>query len=170
MTLSSLVNIAGRFQRAIRIDTDMHSEDALEGFICPASSAEVLRSTVRHISTDQCAFTWTGPYGSGKSSLAIALISVLRGARKNRTAAAKILGEEIADELWKTLPPKPSGWHILPVVGQRADPIDVIGKAIEQEKMGSPDGEHWTQNDITETLINISESSNRHGGLLVVID
>ena len=30
MTLSGLVNIAGRFQRAIRIDTDMHSEDALE--------------------------------------------------------------------------------------------------------------------------------------------
>ena len=69
----------------------------------------------------------------------------------------------------KTLP-QTIGMAYPSVVGKRADPADVIGKAIEQEKMGSPDGEHWTQNDITETLINISESSNRHGGLLVVID
>ena len=33
-----------------------------------------------HISqTEQSAFTWTGPYGSGKSSLVVALSSLLSG-------------------------------------------------------------------------------------------
>ena len=52
---------------------------ALEGFVCPQSSAVVLETMAQHLSgSGQGAFTWTGPYGSGKSSLVVAL-SALAG-------------------------------------------------------------------------------------------
>ena len=55
------IRIARRFQRAIRIDTDLGDPAALEGFICPRSAAEVLETMARHVSEDgQGAFTWDG--------------------------------------------------------------------------------------------------------------
>ena len=71
MTLSDRVRIARRFLRSIRIDSDIGDATGIEGFICPQSSADVLLTMARHVSeTGQGAYTWTGPYGSGKSSLA----------------------------------------------------------------------------------------------------
>ena len=70
MALNERVRIARRFLRSVRIDADLGAADALEGFICPQSSADVLITMARHVSeTGQGAFSWTGPYGSGKSSL-----------------------------------------------------------------------------------------------------
>jgi len=66
MELHEHVRIARRFLRSIRIDSDLRDASALEGFVCPQSSAEVLGTLVRHVTeTGQGAFTWTGPYGSG---------------------------------------------------------------------------------------------------------
>ena len=49
MALADFVRIARRFQRSIRIDTDIGDPAALEGFICPRSYAEILETMVRHI-------------------------------------------------------------------------------------------------------------------------
>ena len=58
------VKIARRFQRSIRIDTDLNTSTSLEGFVCPQSSKDVLISMANQVSeTRQCSFTWTGPYG-----------------------------------------------------------------------------------------------------------
>lgn len=78
MLMSKTVSIARRFQRSINIVSDQNDLDALEGFVCPKSSSDALLNLCRNISgTGQAAFTWTGPYGSGKSSLALILSSVL---------------------------------------------------------------------------------------------
>ena len=70
MPLADHVHIERRFLRSIRIDTDVRDIKALEGFVCPASSAEVLLAMARHVSeTGQGAFTWTGPYGSSSTHL-----------------------------------------------------------------------------------------------------
>ena len=75
MALADQVHVARRYQLAIRLDSDLGNPAALEGFICPRSSGEVLRTMARHVAeSGQGAFTWTGPYGSGKSSLAVALV------------------------------------------------------------------------------------------------
>ena len=131
MALRDHVSIARRFQRAIRIDSDLRDPQALEGFICPPSSAEVLIAMGRHVAeTGQSAFTWTGPYGSGKSSLVIALSALLSGEQKKRLRAAQIVGRRTANRLWKLLPPKSKGWRVLPVIGQREAPAVVIGNAL----------------------------------------
>ena len=77
-TLADKVRVNRRFQRSIRVDTDIDEPSALEGFVCPSSTAQALLSMARQVvETCQGAFTWTGPYGSGKSSLAVALAALL---------------------------------------------------------------------------------------------
>ena len=93
-TLADRVNVARRFRRSIRIDTDISDPTALEGFLCPPSSAAVLRTMAKHIAeSGQAAFTWTGPYGTGKSSLVIALSAALNGGSK-KEGTSHLLGVE----------------------------------------------------------------------------
>ena len=132
MALADRVHIAGRFQRAVRIDLDFRAPEALDGFICPPSSAEVLKTMARHVSEGgQGAFTWTGPYGSGKSSLAVALGTLLNGSAALRQSAEMALGKETASVVWDALPPRRKGWQVLPVVGRRERPSQVVGQAME---------------------------------------
>lgn len=76
--LSDIVRIARHYQRSIRIDIDYGRQDALDGYICHGTASGVLDGMCRQIAdTNQRAFTWTGPFGGGKSSLAVALASAL---------------------------------------------------------------------------------------------
>ena len=123
MPLADRVTVSRRFQRAIRIDTDLGDPGALEGFVCPRSSAALLENMARHLSeSGQGAFTWTGPYGSGKSSLAIALSALLNGDEAKRKHAASLIGGDTAEAIWEAFPPHARGWHILPIVGRRDRP------------------------------------------------
>src|SRR5687768_14131081 len=102
--LKDRIRIARRFLRSIRIDADLGDSKALEGFICPQTSAEVLLAMAKHISeTGQGAFIWTGPYGSGKSSLAVALSALLSGNAGLQKQAAKVLGQKVADAVSQAL-------------------------------------------------------------------
>ena len=173
MALADRVHIARRFQRAIRVDTDLADPAALEGFICPPSSADILKTMARHIAeSGQGAFTWTGPYGSGKSSLAVAFSALLNGDDDLRYYAASVLGESTADPVWDALPPRNKGWRVLPVVGRRDRPAQVVGEAIEA--VGLLTGKApktWSEPLALESLQNLAAQYPRAGGgLLVFID
>ena len=72
--LSSVVEISRQFLRSIQIDDDFGREDALSGYVCQGTARSLLESMSEQIlETKQRAFTWTGPYGGGKSSLALEL-------------------------------------------------------------------------------------------------
>ena len=173
MALVDRIRIARRFQRAIRIDSDLGDPAALDGFICPRSSAEVLETMARHvIETGQGAFTWTGPYGSGKSSLVVALSAALNNKGKRARNAESILSRKTASIIWEAMPPRTKGWRILPVVGRRDHPAQVIGEAITANDYlpGHPQ-EPWTDKRVLDTLDEIAALNPRsHGGLVVFID
>ena len=147
MALADRTHVARRYQRAIRIDADLGDPAALEGFICPRSFAEVLETMARHVAeSGQGAFTWTGPYGSGKSSLAVVFSAALNGDKALRRHAASILGRDTTTLLAKALPPRTRGWHILPVVGRRDCPALVMGEAIKAAGLLTGRGPQvWTE-------------------------
>mgnify|MGYP001791006164 FL=1 len=131
MPLNDVVPVNGRFLRSVRIDQDDRNE-ALEGFVFSSSVREILNNFSRQQSeSGQGAFTWTGPYGSGKSSLALALSALLSGSKKERVAAASKTDPEFARELWKLLPPKRDGWKCVSVVGRGMEPFQLIGDCIK---------------------------------------
>ena len=173
MALADRIRIARRFQRATRIDRDLGDPTALDGFICPRSSAEALETMAQHVAENgQGAFTWTGPYGSGKSSLVVALSSVLNGDRELSRSAESVLGRETAALLWKALPPRTRGWRILPVVGRRDRPAQVIGEAIMANRfLTGREPRSWSDQRVLDALEEIAERNPRaSGGLLVFID
>lgn len=173
MVLAERIQVARRFQRAVRIDIDSNNKGALEGFICPKSSKEVLAATAHHVAeTNQGAFTWTGPYGSGKSSLVVALSALLGKDRALRGQASAAIGKKTAKTILKALPPRANGWHILPVVGRRDDPAKVIGEAIEAAgHLRSNKVKNWDDKLIVSILTEIASRDERtEGGLVLFID
>ena len=171
MALAERVHVARRYQRAIRIDTDFGDPAALEGFICPQSSAEVLETMARHaLETGQGAFTWTGPYGGGKSSLAVVLGAMLNGRGDFRNQAQSILGERVSSLLLKAFPPRSRGWRVLPVAGRRDRPAQVIGEAITDAgllKAGS-EPSAWSEKGVLNVLNEIATRQPRAGGGLAI--
>ena len=81
------------------------------------------------LDSGQAAFTWTGPYGTGKSSLVVALGAALNGSYELRDGASHILGTGTTEALWDALTPRAKGWRILAVVGRRDHPAQVVGEA-----------------------------------------
>ena len=170
--LANKVHIARRFQRAIRIDTDVNRPATLEGFICPQSSADILLSMARHISeVSHGAFIWTGPYGSGKSSLVIALSALLSGKRALKDIAVKAIGKKTANAVLGALPPKRLGWSVIPTVGRRENPIHVIGEALVAGKYARQPRGSWTESKLIAKL-NALASRNpcSTGGIILFID
>jgi hypothetical protein len=173
MALGERVRIARRFLRSIRIDTDLGDAAALEGFVCPQSSADVLATMARHVSeTGQGAFTWTGPYGSGKSSLVVALSALLNGHARLQNKAAKVFGAKLVKAIHGTLPTGTKGWRIVPVVARRDDPVAVIGEAVKRAGLVSrqPRG-GWSESNLIAGLTEAAaERPRTHGGLVLFID
>ena len=172
MPLSDHVRVRRRFQRSIRIDTDLIDPDALDGFICPRSSAVVLETMAQHIiENGQAAFTWTGPFGTGKSSLAIALSALLSGKQGVRETASDIIGVEAANAVWEALPVRKKGWRVLPVVSSREAPAQLIGRAIERARLIRQRPSVWTEESVLDTLVSIAKRApETNGGLIVFID
>ena len=171
--LNEHVHIARRFLRSIRIDTDLSESSALEGFICPQSYNDVLMTMARHVSeTGQGAFTWTGPYGSGKSSLVVALSALLNGSSSLRVQALKVFGQELTDTIGKALPLGTEGWRVVPVVGVRDDPVRVIGEAVRRERVARrrPRG-GWSESNLIKALTDAAEyKPDKYGGVVLFID
>ena len=80
-------NIKNHFQRSTRIDNNL-TKDFLDHFIFHSTGKKVLNQITSSINnSNQCAFTLTGPYGTGKSSLALFLQALLSSDSKIKKQA-----------------------------------------------------------------------------------
>ena len=130
--LSKIVRVERRYQRSINIEQDFASGSALDGYIFPESAKAALLSMAEQIANSgQGGFTWTGPYGSGKSSLAIALASLLVGTEGERRAVSRKLDAEWSKQLWGLLNPQKERWKFIPVVGANEPIFVLVGRALK---------------------------------------
>jgi len=135
--LSTVVKISRQFLRSVRIDTDIGREDALDGYICQGTARGLLDSMANQVrETRQRAFTWTGPYGGGKSSLALMLCSLVGGNPVLREKARRILALPESSAIDAAFETSDSGWLVVPVVGD----AQVSGM-----KSASPWLQHWVR-------------------------
>lgn len=172
MYLSETVHVTSRYQRSIKIDSDLQASDALTGFVCPESSAAVLSSMASHkIENNQAAFTWTGPYGSGKSSLVIALSALISSNKTKRQEAASSVGKDTSQLVSKAFPPGRQGWTILPVIGRRASVSKTIGDALITQGLAyiAPE-EGWSDDNVLAYLERIASGIPGKTGLLIFVD
>ena len=165
--LSDVVSISRQFLRSVRIDTDLGREDALAGFICQGTARALLGNMAKQLlESNQRAFTWTGPYGGGKSSLALALSSLVSANANLRAKAREVIGCSGEDQISRAFSTDERGWLVVPVVGKRADIRDAIGMSLE--KATGAKKSRRKASDVIADLV--AEAERQPNGVLVVID
>ncbi len=171
MTLQDRVKISKKFVRSTRIDADSVAE-TLDGFVFSPSLKELLlRMGEQERLSHQGAYTWTGPYGSGKSSLAVVLGQLIGGARDDRKKVAKIVGDDhFVQQITEQFQPKDRGWTFLNVVGELIEPQRAIAKRINASGLSSID-ENATADEVIEKLSELAvDNPENTGGIFLVID
>lgn len=128
--LSAMVAIDRRFARSARLDADLNGTPPLVGYVMQASIAKALKTLGEsQCDSHQGAFTWTGPYGGGKSSAALLLANLVAGSKGNRKIARDIAGDALA-RLYTEAFPEPNGrWRVVAVTGSRQRLRDAIIEA-----------------------------------------
>ena len=170
--LADHVAVERRFQRSIRLDADLGTADALKGYVLHESARTALVTTAQLVEGGQGAFTWTGPYGGGKSSLALTLASVLLPKGEARDAARTLIGEAIHGTF------DGDSWLPIVLTGRRGDPVDDLREAIASAVASAP-GRALTKRsrrpdlsgrDVIARLVQEASRRAEDGGVLVVID
>ena len=173
--LSEIVTVSRRFQRSVRLDIDYAIDGALQGYVCHGSSRQAMETMARLFQeTGQRAFTWTGPYGGGKSSLALLLCQILGGSFEQNQAGLELLGDIPC--FHDAFPQEEEPWLVVPVVGRRADPVsdlraalaDAVARDVKpartKRRQIDPAGR-----DVIERLVR-EASARPEAGVLLVID
>ena len=162
--LSDVVEINEHFRRSVNIKNDLLNRELLKGYVCPKSSEEALTGLVKHIEeTGQSSFTWTGPYGSGKSSLVLLLSSIISRDNSLREIAYNHLSRETQERIYSFFGQR--DWKILPVVGEPTNPLKIIGHSMVMN------GFCKTPPDDSQTLISTIENiTNKKNGIVIFID
>lgn len=163
--LSEVVSISRQFLRSIRLDADFGREDALSGYVCQGTARSLLESMARQlVSTRQRAFTWTGPYGGGKSSLALMLCSLVGPNPRLRARARDILDLPADSPVSKAFEARGEGWLVVPVVGKRASVVQELHTALNKARGGG----RRKQGELVTELVAAAEAHRQ--GVLVVVD
>lgn len=167
--LSDIVHVSRHYQRSIRIDIDLGRPDALDGYICHGTATAVLSSMTKQLlESNQRAFTWTGPFGGGKSSLAVALASALGSDKHLRAKARDILKIDELASFDQALPYR-KGWLTVPIVGKRASVVTELAKGLRRTQSLVHDGR---KTNPTTLIADICEAANtkKSDGVLIIID
>lgn len=170
--LASLVEINRRFARSARLDADLNGTPPLVGYVLQASVEKALTTlAASQIDSKQGAFTWTGPYGGGKSSAALLVANLVAGAAENRKIARKIAGKALSTLYAKAFPEDQGPWAVVAVTGSRTSLRQAIAEA-GVVTFGWSDAtlaRAITSDDaLIETLI--ASATSDHSGALLVLD
>jgi hypothetical protein len=179
-TWSDKIHIQEKFQRSTRIDSAENSE-GLEDFILQETGRQILeRLFAQLVQGTQRAFTWTGPYGSGKSSLARFLIEFLRRDERGRQKLGIHGRKQTVAKFGNSVSHARGPWLVIRVAGSQADPTKLITAAAERalKEYGvtgslrkSPQPAASSQEALLSLLEECAKfASKRKGGLLLVID
>lgn len=131
-SLAEHVNVLPHYQRSIRLDIDVNKEDVLSSYILNDSSLQILEEFSKSVSNaSQCAFTWTGSFGTGKSSLAVFLTALASSNKRLRSKAIEMLsakgGSQATQDLFAK---KRNDWIVIPLTGDRRPIVDLINAGI----------------------------------------
>lgn len=170
LVLSDLVKISRHYQRSIRIDADIGRPDALSGYVCHATATALIDGMCKQlIETNQRSFTWTGPFGGGKSSLAATLASAVHPDPSLRTKARRSLELDLKPTFDRAFPVS-DGWLLVPVVGQRGSVVKELNSSLRRsqgktaDQRSKPNAQILISNLLNEAL------SRPNDGVLIIID
>ena len=139
--LSAFVKINRHFMKSVRIDKDLHSAESLTGYVALGSSLNILQQMSRTILEGKnAAFTWIGPYGSGKSSLALVFSGLLSSNAAIAKKARSLLGIKRKDYVSQVFLQKNKTWQTINIVGSGASLEQVLSDTLTLRGIAYGDG------------------------------
>ena len=169
--LSEIVRVERRFALSARLDTDLNGTPPLTGYVLQSSvrkSLEAMLSGIRDGS--HYSFTWTGPYGGGKSCAALLVANLVAGNKKQRTFAEAIVGEDMAIAFSQSFPGRGKSWGILALTGRRTSLSGALSEAAAETFGWSSEKRATTAADERALVDGLEAQARSNGGLLIVID
>lgn len=129
MKFKEYVKINENFKKSTNLQLDQGNIGFLRDFILSPSNQENLDYIVNAAENGQGAFTFTGPYGSGKSSFALFLTTVLAS---NNSDSYNVCFEKITEDRLKQLEYLSVARKraLISVVGEPLSPIELLSKAL----------------------------------------
>ena len=116
--------------RSIALDRDLSTDQAIKGYLLTPNAIGALRQIGEGLAAGRAQRAWkiVGPYGSGKSALAVFLAQLLAGPGRHATAARLLskITPEVADKFAS------ANRYTLAVIGARISFGDALANAINQ--------------------------------------
>jgi len=170
--LSEIVEINRRFARSARIDADLRGTPPLIGYVLQASVAKALTTMASsQVDSQQGAFTWTGPYGGGKSSAALLIANLVAGTKANRKIARDIAGPALTTLFGEAFPEDDGGWDVVAVTGSRVRLRDVVADAAAEAFEWSAEATAAAKT-ADDSLISalMTAATHKRSGVLLILD
>lgn len=169
-TLANIVTVERRFARSVRLDADLGGTPPIAGYILQGSVQKSLLAMMAGITEGgQSAFTWTGPYGGGKSSAALLLASLVGGTNEQHKLAAQIAGKDMTARVRAAFPETGKGWQVVALTGRRADLCADLAEACAEILRWNKAEREATKADpraLTELIV----QNARQGGVVLLLD
>jgi len=171
MMLADIVKVERRFALSARLDSDLNGTPPLTGYVLQASVRKSLQTMLTGITeAGQHAFTWTGPYGGGKSCAALLVGNLVGGAAAQRSIAEEIVGAEMVAEFGRAFPSEKRDWSVVAVTGRRADLAGDLAAAAAATFKWSKPVRRAVEVDDRELIGRLVAEAEDRGGVLLVLD
>ncbi len=174
------IEINAAFQRSARIDSKIQ-DGFIENYIFHNTSRNILnRIALSYDQSNQGSLTLTGPYGTGKSSLALffnALVHKDKNIQNLASKRAKLTKKDKFNEVFL----EKGKWFCITIIGVKLDANELIAASIDQaieenwidKKIPSPlttKTKPRTEHIIKKLNSIVAELNKKNYGLLLVID
>ena len=167
--LSDHVEIDSRYQRSARLDADVATASALSGYVLQPTVANALTSMANAFEGGARAFTWTGPYGGGKSSAALLLAALVSGTGERRATAEAAVPPSLAEKVRNGFAGGAKRWRVVAVTARRRALREEIAEAASAALGWSADlGAEAARDD--GVLLQALAKSAQGGGVLLLLD
>ena len=95
VVLADWISVQSRFARSANVERDLASPEPLEGYVVTARVLDVLTRVASTAARGKAGGAWslTGPYGTGKSSLALLIDAAFGPPTQTREAALRLIRE-----------------------------------------------------------------------------
>lgn len=169
--LALVVKVERRFGLSARLDSDLNGTPPLTGYVMQASVGKALATmTDGIVEAGRRAFTWTGPYGGGKSCAALLVASLVAGSPAQKSLAESIVGDDTALAFAKAFPRRGKGWKTIALTGRRASMLVDLVEAC-RGSLG------WTVLEAAEAVADdrafiarLEAEAHARSGLLIILD
>ncbi|MBB1249146.1 ATP-binding protein [Rhizobium sp. G21] len=170
-TLADVVRVERRFALSARLDSDLSGTPPLTGYVLQPSVRKSLETMVASIyDGGQRAFTWTGPYGGGKSCAALLVANLVAGAPEQRVIARTIAGPELTSQFGRAFTEEDGNWAVLALTGRRANLAKDLAMAAANAFNWPKATRSEAESDDRSLISQLETEAKRRGGLLLIID